>query len=100
MPTTDYLYVMVDPDKPSACKVGRTKDPAERIKAYRTGAPKCFMYAVFTIPAGTTHSRRLEKQILSHLKDIAFVHSEYVSLAPSLVKSVIEGLISDVAVDV
>ena len=81
---------MVDPDKPTKCKVGITKDPSQRIKAYKTAAPQCYFLEVYQ-NIETYH----EKKILAILKDVAKVHSEYIHCEPRLVKNIVEGYFMD-----
>jgi hypothetical protein len=81
---TNY-YILVDPDKPTKCKVGITKDPSQRIKAYRTAAPSCYFLKVYKNIDKTD-----EKKLLSLFKDIAKVESEYVHFPPELIKNIVE----------
>lgn len=85
-----FLYILVDPDKPSKCKVGITKNPDQRIKAYRTANPECFFSVVYSIP-----DKRHEKQVISLLKEIFTVRSEYIHSSPKLVQNIIEGYLDD-----
>lgn len=86
---TNY-YIMVDPDKPYKCKVGITKNPKQRIKAYRTASPQCIFLIVYS-NIEPFH----EKKILDLLKDVARVDREYVHYHPSLVKNIIDGYFMD-----
>jgi hypothetical protein len=81
---------MVDPDKPTKCKVGITKDPSQRIKAYKTAAPQCYFLEVYQ-DIETYH----EKRILSILKEISKVQSEYVHLNPKIVQNIVESYFVD-----
>lgn len=83
---------MVDPDKPSKCKVGITKDPTQRIKAYRTAAPNCYFSNVYS---DVEHKH--EKRILDILKDIFKVQSEYVHAEPRIVQNIVEGYFNDIS---
>jgi hypothetical protein len=82
---------MVDPDKPNKCKVGITKNPDQRIKAYRTASPQCYFLSVYT-----DIDKHHEKRILELLRDIAMVDREYVHCSPTLVRSVVEGYLEDI----
>jgi hypothetical protein len=81
---------MVDPDKPSKCKVGITIDPEQRLVAYRTASPQCFFKALYN-----NIELRHERKILSLLKEIVQVDREYVHMNPSIVKNIIEGYFED-----
>lgn len=83
---------MVDPDKPDKCKVGITKDPKQRIRAYKTAAPNCYFSKIYE---GVDKCH--EKRILNLLKDVATVHREYVHYHPSMVENIIDGYFEDVA---
>lgn len=89
MKTTNY-YIMVDPDKPTKCKVGITKNPSQRIKAYKTAAPQCYFQRVYS-NIEIVH----ERKILDLLKDVATVQSEYVHFHPKLVQNIVEGYFDD-----
>lgn len=84
-------YIMVDPDKPNKCKIGISKDTTQRIKAYRTAAPNCYMLNVYDIPNAKLH----EKKILNLLKEQFRVQSEYVHCHPSIVSNIVEGYFDD-----
>ena len=85
-----YLYVMVDPDKETKCKVGISKDPNRRLREYRTASPQCYMKHITEIP-----HRKHEKRILEELKGTAKVDREYVHLHPSIVVNIIDGYMLD-----
>ncbi|UOK16772.1 hypothetical protein [Vibrio phage phiKT1024] len=89
-----YLYILVDPDKTSRCKVGITKNPDQRIKAYKTANPECYFSVVYIIP-----DRVHEKKVLSLLKEIFTVKSEYVHSSPKIVQNIIEGYLDDNEID-
>lgn len=84
------LYILIDPDKNNRCKVGITKNPNQRVKAYRTANPDCYFSEVYEIP-----HKLHEKRILDLLKDVFNVRSEYVHGSPRLVKNIIEGYFED-----
>jgi len=81
---------MVDPDKPKKCKVGITKNPPQRLRAYRTAAPSCYFQHVYK-DIEVIH----EKRILNLLKDVAKVQSEYIHFYPELVQNIIEAYFDD-----
>jgi len=87
-------YLLVDPDKPTKCKVGITKDPNQRIKAYRTAAPQCYFQVVYD-----NVDRHHEKRILDQLRDVARVDSEFVHYHPQLVQNIVEGYFIDNNID-
>ena len=88
---------MVDPDKPNKCKIGISKDSTQRLKAYRTAAPNCYMLEVYyNVPDTKVH----ERKILSMLKDVFKVQSEYVHCPPALVKNIVEGYFQDNDIEV
>lgn len=92
-----YYYIMVDPDKPNKCKLGISKSPNQRIKAYRTAAPQCYYHAVYhNVPNHKLH----ERKILELLKERFVVQSEYVHCPPSLVQNIVEGYFEDNNVNV
>ena len=86
---TNY-YILVDPDKPNKCKLGITKNPDQRLRAYRTAAPSCYFLKVYP-----NFDKVHEKKILDLLKDIAKVRSEYVHFNPSLVQNIVESYMTD-----
>lgn len=84
---------MVDPDKPSRCKLGITKNPQQRLRAYRTAAPQCFFYKLYD-----DVDRLHEKRILEIIKDIVHADREYVHCTPLFAQRIIEGYFSDVGI--
>jgi len=85
-----FYYIMVDPDKATKCKVGITKNPKQRLKAYKTAAPSCFFRKVYdNIP------KYHERNILNVLKEVARVQSEYIHFAPWLVQNIVEAYFDD-----
>ena len=89
-----YYYLLVDPDKPTKCKVGVTKDPKQRIRAYKTAAPQCFFHKVYN-----DIDRQHEKRILEELRGHARVDSEYVHCHPHMVQNIVEGYFLDHDID-
>ena len=87
--TVSY-YILVDPDKPNNSKVGITKNPQQRLRAYRTAAPSCYFLKIYN-----NVERFHEKRILSLLKDTFTVKSEYVYCQPGIVKNIVEGYFED-----
>lgn len=85
-----YFYILIDPDKTNKCKVGITINPDQRLKPYRTANPDCYFKKVYTIP-----DKIHEKRILSLLKDVFTVRSEYVHGSPNIVQNIIEGYFTD-----
>lgn len=85
-----YYYIMVDPDKPNKCKLGITKNPKQRIRAYKTAAPNCYFLSTYKIP-----NKLHEKRILELIKDVFRVESEYVHCNPALIKNIVEGYFVD-----
>lgn len=85
-----FLYILTDPDKPHRCKVGITKKPDQRIRAYKTANPQCKFSFIREIP-----HKRIEKEVLYHLKGVFRVDSEYVWSNPTIVQNIIEGLFDD-----
>ena len=85
-----FYYIMKDPDKNNGCKLGITKNPPQRLKAYRTAAPACYYYMLYKIP-NKIHERR----ILDLLKDIVPVNREYVYGNIIIIQNIIEGYFDD-----
>lgn len=85
-----FYYLLCDPDKPHKCKVGVTKDPKQRIRAYRTAAPGCFFHTVYE-----NVEKRHERRILEELRGMTRVDSEYVHSSPEMVQRVVEGYFID-----
>lgn len=85
-----YYYIMVDPDKKNRCKLGITKNPAQRLKAYRTSNPDCYFLQTYVLP-----DKKHERQILDLFADVCMVRSEYVHCNPDLAQTIIEGYFSD-----
>jgi hypothetical protein len=85
---------MVDPDKPSKCKVGITKNKEQRLRAYRTAAPKARFDLFEEIPA-----KYHERVIIDILKDIFVVDREYIHAPPQIVMNVVEGYLIDIHSD-
>lgn len=86
-----YVYVLADDERPSRCKVGVTQNPHQRLKSHRSTTPRVFFYSLYEVP-----TRAFERKVISHLKDIFTVHSEYVTANPEIVSRIIEGLLEDV----
>lgn len=86
---------MVDPDKPNKCKLGISDKPYQRIRAYKTAAPKCYFLKVYK-----NIEKHHEKRILDLIKDIAKVESEYVHYPPQLVQNIVEGYFTDNNVEI
>lgn len=84
------LYILIDPDKSHRCKVGISKNPDQRIRAYRTANPDCYFSKIYEIP-----HRMHEKRILSVLREAFTVRSEYVHASPKIVQNIIEGYFDD-----
>ena len=87
-------YILIDPHKPDYCKLGITKDPEQRIKAYRTAAPDCYFKKIYEIP-----DIRHERKILDLLRESFKVNREYVHCNPIIVQNIIEGYITDVDIE-
>jgi len=85
-----FYYILTDEDKPGKCKLGITKDPKQRIRAYKTGSPNCYYEAIYYID-----DKIHEKKILDLLKDRFYVQREYVNANPALIKNIIEGYLTD-----
>jgi len=85
-----FYYIMVDPDKPFRCKLGITRNPQQRIRAYKTANPQCYFFSLYEIP-DSQHERR----ILSLLKERFVVRREYVHCRPELVKNIVESYFLD-----
>lgn len=85
-----YYYILEDPDKPTKTKLGITKNPDNRLRAYRTSAPSCKYYALYEIP-----DKRIEKKILDLMRDRFTVQSEYVHCPPNIVENLVEGYFTD-----
>jgi hypothetical protein len=86
-------YILIDPHKTDYCKVGITKNPEQRIKAYRTAAPDCYFKKLYNIP-DKIHERR----ILDLLKDTVRVNREYIHCHPTIVQNIIEGYFDDTGI--
>lgn len=95
MPNKPYYYILLDPDKKDRCKVGITKNPKQRLSSYRTANPDCYYDVVYMIPDSNHH----EKEILSLLKDVCIVKSEYIHGVVSVVRNIIEGYFDDCKLD-
>ena len=89
-----YYYIMVDPDKPNTCKLGITKNPKQRLRAYTTAAPSC--YFLKTYP---TFEKYHEKRILDVFRCIARVQREFVHFHPEIAKNVVEAYFDDNQID-
>jgi hypothetical protein len=87
-----YLYILLDPDKPNFSKVGITINIPNRLKAYRTASPNCSFYKTYPI-----NDKIHEKKILSILKDIFTVRSEYIHCNPRIVNNIIESYLNDLS---
>lgn len=85
-----YYYVLFDPDKDHVCKVGITTNPTNRLKSYKTAAPRAFYYGLYNLP-----DRRHERQILDLMKERFTVRSEVVYCNPHIVKNIVEGYFMD-----
>lgn len=92
MNTKLFLYILTDPDKPHRCKIGITKNPDQRVRAYKTANPQCFFSYITEIP-----NRRVEKEVLYQLKGAFRVDSEYVWSNPRIVQNIIEDVMEGVA---
>lgn len=88
-----FLYVLEDPDKLNRCKVGITKNPDQRIRPYRTSNPDCYFYKIFRIP--DNNYRFHEREILTLLKDVFKVRSEYVYGSSKMISNIIECYLED-----
>lgn len=85
-----YLYIMLDPDKFDKCKVGITKNPPNRLRAYRTAQPQAtFPYLV------EIDNKLHEKEIFYILKNAFKVDREYVHCNYIIVQNIIEGYFND-----
>ena len=83
-------YILIDPDKSNRCKLGITKNPAQRLRAYRTANPDCYFQKIYDIP-DIIH----EKRILNIMKDVFTVRSEYIHGSPRIIQNIIEGYFDD-----
>ena len=90
-----FYYILVDPDSPGRCKLGVTKNPDQRIKAYRTGSPNCHYLVVYD---GV--DKKHERRILDMLRDILTVRGEVVYGSPSMIQNHVEGYFTDNEIDV
>jgi len=84
------LYIMVDPHKPDFVKIGITKNLAQRLKAYRTAAPRASFIANYPIPHKVHESR-----ILDRFRDIFEVDRELVKCPADIAINIVEGYLSD-----
>lgn len=81
---------MVDPDKTDRVKLGVTKNPDQRLQAYRTSNPSCYYHALYRdIPL--IH----EKRILDEFRGMFKVQSEYVHCSAKLSQNIVEGYFED-----
>lgn len=85
-----YYYVLFDPDKEHACKVGITTNPETRLKTYRTAAPNAIFIGLYSLP-----DKKHEKRILDLMRDRFTVRSEVVYCNPRIVKNIVEGYFLD-----
>jgi hypothetical protein len=86
-----FYYILVDPDKENKTKLGITKNPQQRIKAYRTAAPSCYFKKIYKIP-----HKSHEKRILEEIRSAGFsVHSEYVHAHSDLIQNIVESYLDD-----
>lgn len=87
-------YILVDPDKPERCKIGITKNPDQRIRAYRTANPDCYFLEVYELP-----HKSHEKRILDMLRGVFTVRSEYIHGNPKTIQSMIECYFDECGID-
>lgn len=87
---TLYFYILVDPDKQNTHKVGITKNPAQRLKNYRTAAPNSYFHSTYPIP-----DKIHEKNILYHLSGAFRVEREVVHGPLSIIQNIVEGYLTD-----
>jgi len=85
-----YYYILTDPDKTHVTKVGITKNPDNRLRAYRTAAPHAIFLGLYEIP-----DRAHEKRLLDLMRDQFKVKSELVYCNPQIVKNIVEGYFMD-----
>lgn len=85
-----YYYIMLDPDKPNMCKLGITSNPEQRLRNYKTAAPRCTFVKIYNIP-----EKRHERKILDIFKDIVSVQREVVHCSPDFAQRIIEGYLTD-----
>ena len=81
---------MVDPDKPTKCKIGITTNPDQRLRTYRTAAPQAVYLKLYKVP-----EKYHERCVLELLKDRFRVDSEFVHCHPKLVQNIVEGYLDD-----
>jgi len=89
-----YYYILIDPEKKHLCKLGISKSPKQRIKAYRTAAPDCYFEKIYVLP-----HKIHEKKILEIIKERFTVKSEVVYAHPKLVQNIIEGYFIDNSIE-
>jgi hypothetical protein len=92
MQKTLYFYILVDPDKKNAHKVGITRNPDQRLRSYRTAAPGCYFLNTYVIP-----DKKHEKNILYELNGAFRVEREMVHGPLSIIQNIIEGYLQDKA---
>jgi len=85
-----YFYIMNNPDVKNRCKVGITKNPDQRIKAYQTANPSCYFSYLIEID-----NKVHEKLIIDILKDVFFTSREYIYGHPEIVENIISGYFDD-----
>jgi len=86
-----YYYVLLDPDKPYQSKVGITKDPKQRLRAYKTQCPRCTMHKTWKIP-----TKVIERDLLNLFKEAHFiVEREVVFTSALMIERIVDGYIVD-----
>lgn len=88
--STLYFYILKDPDCFDKSKVGITKNPTQRLRSYRTACPQCSFVYINEI-----NNKKIEKDIIYHLKGQFKVDRELVHCNPSILKNIVEGLMED-----
>ena len=78
-------YILVDPDRPTKCKLGVTRDETKRIRAYRTSSPQCYFLKVYK-DIDIKH----EKRILDIMRELFIVDREYVHCHPDIVVRIVD----------
>lgn len=88
--STLYFYILKDPDCRTKSKIGITKNPEQRLRSYRTACPQC----TFSYIKEISH-KKIEKDIMFHLKGQFKVDRELVHCNPSMLRNIVEGLMED-----
>jgi len=90
-----YYYYIIK-IRESLIKVGITKNPEQRLKAYRTADPSLDFYKVYELPMDKREILKKEKTILSELRRWYTCRSETIeSDNPRAIEMIVDGLLNE-----